>query len=85
LADKGESSSWSRKPMLVSGGGGLVSSALDYHRFCSMLTNRGELDGARIIGRKTLDLMTRNHLPGNADLTQMSRSLFSETQNAGTG
>ena len=85
MADTGESSTWRNAPKLVSGGGGLVSSALDYHRFCSMLTNRGELDGARIIGRKTLDLMTRNHLPGNSDLTQMSKSLFSETQNAGTG
>ena len=85
MADKGESSTWKSAPKLVSGGGGLVSSALDYHRFCSMLTNRGELEGARILGRKTLDLMTRNHLPGNSDLTQMSKSLFSETQNAGTG
>jgi CubicO group peptidase (beta-lactamase class C family) len=69
----------------MSGGGGLVSTALDYHRFCLMCQNGGELDGARILGRKTLDLMTRNHLPGGADLSSMSRSLFSEAQNAGTG
>ena len=85
MADRGDKSTWARKPMLVSGGGGLVSTALDYHRFCSMLTNRGDLDGQRIIGRKTLDLMTMNHLPGGADLSQMSKSLFSETTNAGTG
>jgi CubicO group peptidase (beta-lactamase class C family) len=45
-----------------SGGGGLVSTAADYLRFSQMLLNRGELDGARILGPKTVDLMTRNHL-----------------------
>ncbi|RXZ65588.1 serine hydrolase domain-containing protein [Pelagerythrobacter rhizovicinus] len=68
-----------------SGGGGLVGTAADYHRFCTMLLQKGELDGARIIAPKTLDLMTANHLPGGADLTQMSQSLFSEANNAGTG
>jgi CubicO group peptidase (beta-lactamase class C family) len=68
-----------------SGGGGLISTIGDYHRFCAMLIHRGELHGARIIAPKTLDLMTANHLPGGADLTQISRSLFSEANNAGTG
>ena len=68
-----------------SGGGGLVSTIADYHRFCAMLVNKGELDGARIIAPKTLDLMTANHLPGGADLTEMSQSLFSEANNSGTG
>ena len=45
-----------------SGGGGLVSTMGDYWRFANMLLNGGEVDGARIIGRKTLDFMTRNHL-----------------------
>ncbi len=85
MYDQGEKSAWSRKPTLLSGGGGLVSTALDYHRFCTMLVNGGTLDGARIIGRKTLDLMVMNHLPGGKDLSALSRSLFSETQNAGTG
>ena len=85
LIDRGAQSAWSRKPTQLSGGGGLVSTSLDYHRFCSMLMNGGSLDGARIIGRKTLDLMTMNHLPGNGDLATWSKSLFSETQNAGTG
>ena len=85
MYDRGADSLWSRMPKLVSGGGGLVSTALDYHRFCTMCLNGGELDGARIIGRKTLELMTRNHLPGKSDLAAMSKSLFSETQNAGTG
>lgn len=81
----GAQSAWSRQPTLLSGGGGLVSSTADYHRFCRMLLNGGELDGARLVSRKTIDLMTRNHLPGNADLSTMSRSLFSEAANAGTG
>ena len=85
MYDRGAESAWSRMPKLVSGGGGLVSTALDYHRFCRMCLNGGELDGARIVGRKTLDLMTQNHLPGGSDLSAMSKSLFSEAANAGTG
>ena len=85
MYDRGTESAWSRQPKLVSGGGGLVSTALDYHRFNTMLLNGGELDGARILGRKTLDLMTQNHLPGKSDLAAMSKSLFSEASNGGTG
>jgi len=85
MYDRGTESAWSRQPKLLSGGGGLVSTALDYHRFTQMCLNGGELGGARILGRKTIDLMTRNHLPGGQDLSTMSKSLFSETQNAGTG
>ena len=85
MYDRGAESAWSRMPKLLSGGGGLVSTALDYHKFCRMLLNHGELDGARIVGRKTLELMTMNHLPGGSDLSAMSRSLFSEAANAGTG
>jgi CubicO group peptidase (beta-lactamase class C family) len=50
------------KPAMESGGGGLVSTTMDYARFCQMLINGGSLDGTRIIGRKTLQLMTANHL-----------------------
>lgn len=85
LYDRGEASAWSRFPKLVSGGGGLVSTALDYHRFNTMLLNRGVLDGVRIVSPKTIDLMTTNHLPGGSDLAAMSRALFSEATNAGTG
>jgi CubicO group peptidase (beta-lactamase class C family) len=86
LIDKaGGESTWSRAPTLVSGGGGLVSTSADYHRFCTMLLGGGFLDTARIVSRKTIDLMTMNHLPGNADLASMSRSLFSEAVLAGTG
>jgi CubicO group peptidase (beta-lactamase class C family) len=50
------------KPVMESGGGGLVSTTMDYARFCQMLLNGGTLDGVRIIGRKTLELMTSDHL-----------------------
>ncbi|TKD52841.1 serine hydrolase domain-containing protein [Sphingomonas baiyangensis] len=85
LYDRGADSAWSRPPRLVSGGGGLVSTALDYHRFCTMLLNGGSLDGARIVSRKTIELMTANHLPGGVDLAAISRSMFSEATYAGVG
>ncbi len=50
------------KPAMESGGGGLVSTTMDYARFCQMLLNGGALDGVRIIGRKTLELMASDHL-----------------------
>jgi CubicO group peptidase (beta-lactamase class C family) len=50
------------KPVMESGGGGLVSTTMDYARFCQMLLNGGALDGIRIIGRKSLQLMAANHL-----------------------
>ena len=50
------------KPAMESGGGGLVSTTMDYARFCQMLLNGGTLDGTRLIGRKTLELMASDHL-----------------------
>ena len=85
MYDRGAASAWARPPKLASGGGGLVSTSLDYLRFCRMCLNGGTLDGARILSRKSIELMTMNHLPGGKDLTSLSRSLFSETTNAGTG
>jgi CubicO group peptidase (beta-lactamase class C family) len=70
---------------MESGGGGLFSTMSDYHNFCSMLLHQGEFNGKRLIGRKTLELMTVNHLPNNQDLTEMSESAFSETPYAGVG
>jgi len=81
----GAASRWAKPPVLVSGGGGLVSTTADYHRFVRMLLGGGTLEGARILGRKTLELMTRNHLPGGADLTELSRSMFSEAIYSGQG
>jgi CubicO group peptidase (beta-lactamase class C family) len=74
-----------RKPTMLSGGGGLVSSAGDYHRFTQMLLRGGELDGVRLLGRATVDYMTQNHLPGGAELEQMARPTFSETSFSGMG
>ncbi|MBV8687242.1 MAG: beta-lactamase family protein [Alphaproteobacteria bacterium] len=81
----GAQSSWAKPPVLVSGGGGLVSTTADYHRFVRMLLGGGALDGVRLVGRKTLELMTRNHLPGGGDLTELSRSMFSEAIYSGQG
>jgi CubicO group peptidase (beta-lactamase class C family) len=53
------------KPAMESGGGGLVSTTMDYARFCQMLLNGGTLDGTRLIGRKTLELMASDHLGPN--------------------
>jgi CubicO group peptidase (beta-lactamase class C family) len=56
------------KPVMESGGGGLVSTTMDYARFCQMLLNGGTLDGNRIIGRKTLQAMASNHLDANVKI-----------------
>ena len=85
LQDDPTASSYLRPPAYVSGGGGLVSTAADYLRFCRMLRNGGSLDGMRFVSPKTLALMTVNHLPGNKDLTEMSVSLFSEASYTGVG
>lgn len=81
----GAESLWAQGWKFESGGGGLASTIHDYHRFCRMLLNGGALDGVQIISPKTLELMTANHLPGGGDLTQHSKSLFSEAENAGIG
>jgi len=85
LVDDPQESAYAGDVTLFSGGGGLVSTASDYMRFCQMLLGRGTLDGARLIGRKTLELMTRNHLAGGADLASASIGLFGETPYEGTG
>lgn len=66
-----------------SGGGGLVSTAGDYLRFCRMMLNKGELDGVRLLGRKTVELMTTNHLKG--DMADMGMPRFSESTYYGVG
>src|SRR5882672_5438415 len=66
-----------------SGGGGLVSTASDYLRFCKFMLNKGELDGTRLLGRKTVELMTMNHLKG--DMADMGMPRFSESTYYGIG
>jgi CubicO group peptidase (beta-lactamase class C family) len=77
-------------PTMLSGGGGLVSTAADYDRFTQMLLDRpdspaGELDGVRLLGPRTVRYMARNHLPGNVDLTTFGRPLYAETPFRGVG
>jgi CubicO group peptidase (beta-lactamase class C family) len=74
-----------RPPTMLSGGGGLVSSAHDYHRFTQMLLGEGELDGVRLLGSRTVRYMTRNHLPGGVDLEAFGRPLFAEATYDGVG
>jgi CubicO group peptidase (beta-lactamase class C family) len=63
VVDASQASHYAMPARFVSGGGGLVSTAGDYLRFCRMLLNEGELDGERLLGRKTVELMTTNHMP----------------------
>jgi CubicO group peptidase (beta-lactamase class C family) len=74
-----------RPPLLHAGGGGLVSTAGDYHRFTQMLLRGGELDGVRLLGPRTVAFMTRNHLPGGADLEEIGRPNFAESSFRGVG
>ena len=73
------------RPDCLSGGGGLVSTAADYHRFTQFLLGRGELDGVRLLSPRTVALMTSNHLPGDADLEAYGRPLFAEMPFNGFG
>lgn len=85
VQDDPEKSPYLRPPRFESGGGGLVSTLADYHRFCEMLRRGGELDGRRILGPRTMRLMTANHLPGGASLTELALDGFSETTPYGVG
>ena len=85
LVDDPQKSTYLKEPTFFSGGGGLTGTTADYVRFCDMLRRGGELDGARILGSRTIDLMHRNHLKDNKDLTQMAIASFSETANEGVG
>src|SRR5215470_7494756 len=85
LQDDPTTSSFLSPPSLVSGGGGLCSTAADYLTFCRALINGGEVGGVRLLGPKTLQLMTSNHLPGGVDLPTMSRSMFAEAAYNGIG
>ena len=78
---------YDRPPKLESGAGGLVGTVDDYHRFASALVRGGELNSARVIGRKTLEYMTMNHLPGGVDLSThaLSEGGASETAMPGVG
>ena len=72
-------------PTFLSGGGGLVSTAQDYWRFCQMMINGGTLDGVSILGPKTIELMTMNHLPDNGELSACALGTWAEPANDGIG
>jgi len=83
LMDDAQQSVFAVRRKIFSGGGGLVSTAADYMRFCRMMLNKGELDGTRLLGRKTVELMTTNHLRG--DMADMGQPRFSESPYYGIG
>jgi len=87
LQDSGDAKSgYSSMPLHLSGGGGLVSTTEDYFNFCQMLLNGGLFEGKRLLSRKTIELMTSNHLPGNQDMVTMgSEGSFSEIRYKGVG
>jgi CubicO group peptidase (beta-lactamase class C family) len=79
-----------KPPTMLSGGGGLVSTAADYHRFTQMLLDRaespaGELDGVRLLSPGTVRYMGLNHLPGGVDLETFGRPLHAESPFRGVG
>jgi len=85
LLDEPGTSPYLRPRSYLSGASGLVSTTDDYVAFCRMLANGGQLDGRRLLGRKTLELMTRNHLPGGATLADLAIGGFGEAGFDGIG
>lgn len=85
LQDDPAKSPYRAPPTFLSGGGGMVSTIDDYHTFTRMLLGKGETNGVRLLGRKTVEYMTLNHLPGNKDLAAMGQPVFSETSYEGIG
>ncbi len=80
-----ENATHARDVTLFSGGGGLVSTVGDYLRFAEAIRRKGAIGDARILGRRTVELMTMNHLPGNSDLAGMGTPVHSETSYEGIG
>ncbi|HCK09440.1 MAG TPA: serine hydrolase [Candidatus Latescibacteria bacterium] len=85
LSDAPETSPYRGSRTFLSGGGGLVSTASDYYAFCKLMLNRGEVNSQRLLGTRTVDYMTSNHLPAGGDLSSMGQPVFSETRFDGIG
>jgi CubicO group peptidase (beta-lactamase class C family) len=86
VQDDAGKSTYAAPPNLESGGGGLVSTAHDYMRFCRMMLNGGTLDGVQLLSPKTVALFSLNFLPNNQELADMAPpGLFSEAGYAGVG
>ena len=85
LLDDPQRSNFTKPPTFLSGGGGLVSTAADYLAFCRMILGGGELNQKRILARKTIELMSSNHLTGGVDLAEVASGRWSETSYQGIG
>lgn len=85
LLDDPQTSKYRQAPTFPSGGGGLVSTTVDYAKFCEMLRQKGNYNGKEIIGSRTLALMTKNHITEGQDLSQAAMGSFSETAYEGVG
>ena len=85
LMDDPQTSAFAQTPSFHSGGGGLTGTTADYMRFCDMLRRGGELDGQRILGPRTIEMMHMNHLAGGQDLDKVVLGNWSETDYNGVG
>jgi len=85
VMDDPTTSTYLREPTFHCGCGGLVSTAGDYLRFSRMLLNGGSLEGARILGHKTLELMAQNHIEGGRSIYEASASGIWQASYAGSG
>jgi CubicO group peptidase (beta-lactamase class C family) len=87
VQDDAHSWTYAEPPKLESGGGGLVSTAADYMRFCRMMLNGGELDSVRLLSPKTVEMFSLNLLPGGRMMSDMvpGEGMFSEAGYAGVG
>ncbi len=85
VMDKWDRSGYLKPPAMLAGGGGLVSTMRDYHRFTQMLINGGALGGVRLLSNRTVDFMTTNHLPGGKTLNDMGQVGFAEVAMEGLG
>jgi CubicO group peptidase (beta-lactamase class C family) len=86
LQDDARESTYAQPPKLESGGGGLVSTAHDYLRFCRMMLHGGTLDGVQILSPKTVALFSLNYLPDGREVADMALpGMFSESGYAGVG
>lgn len=85
LIDDPETSAYLEDPAMSAGGSGLVGTTADYLRFTDMLRRGGELDGVRLLGPRTIEMMHQNHLTGGKELSEMAVGLFTETSYDGIG
>ncbi len=76
---------FTREPSLHLGGGGLVTTARDFQRFMSMMVGGGTYNGVTLLTSRSVELMTRNHLPGGQTIAEFGRGMLSDDAQAGTG